>query len=263
MRGRWTTLPAWPNLPPTSFFDWTIAPASTTATTRVLLWNVGRGLGGWEAIADDIRKHDADLIGLVEAGEKVRNLSAFWREHFPSYDVSDVQSGMVLMARGRIEHHETGLLSRRGRYRHFTVSVSGAEFDVVILDFKANPFFPRRPTFEGLERLLTGLQDRPVVVMGDFNTPPDSVWFQGLRPLLTPAFESAGEGYAPTWPVPLPVLTLDQIWASGNVAVGLAEAGWSWRSDHRPVIAELVVAEGAPSTRLAVPETVHFRHRSE
>ena len=43
-------------------------------------------------------------------------------------------------------------------------------------------------------------------------------------------------GFAPTWPVPCPVLSLDHVWASRSLAVRTCEQGWSLRSDHRPVL---------------------------
>jgi len=75
--------------------------------------------------------------------------------------------------------------------------------------------------------------------MGDFNTPVDSVFVAPLAERLTNAFQARGNGYYVTWPVPLPVLSLDQVWASREVELRDCELGWTWRSDHRPVVVTL------------------------
>lgn len=77
--------------------------------------------------------------------------------------------------------------------------------------------------------------------MGDFNTPPDSVHFKPIRQGFRNAFEIRGNGYSATWPIPLPLLTIDQIWTSHGIRVSRCECAWSWYSDHRPLLAELVI----------------------
>jgi endonuclease/exonuclease/phosphatase (EEP) superfamily protein YafD len=77
-----------------------------------------------------------------------------------------------------------------------------------------------------------------LIVLGDFNTPADSAFFRPLRAFATNAFEVAGSGCAATWPMPLPVLSLDQMWTTGRLRAVRCEHMLSWRSDHRAVRAE-------------------------
>ena len=75
--------------------------------------------------------------------------------------------------------------------------------------------------------------------MGDFNTPDDSILMEPLHAHCQLAFRERGSGYAATWPMPLPVLTLDQVWINSQVTVAKSEYGWSLDSDHRPAICHL------------------------
>jgi endonuclease/exonuclease/phosphatase family metal-dependent hydrolase len=82
-----------------------------------------------------------------------------------------------------------------------------------------------------------------VVLMGDFNTPSDSVHFDSLRQGFQNAFETGGNGNAATWPVPLPVLAIDHIWTNRLVRVHSARHAGSVQSDHKAVFAELSFSE--------------------
>ena len=83
-----------------------------------------------------------------------------------------------------------------------------------------------------------------VIVMGDFNTPLESRYFDGLQALgLRNAFTSAGRGWAETWGLGLPIVAIDQIWLGNGLAASFAAHG-EWKgSDHRPVFARLAMRE--------------------
>lgn len=215
-------------------------PGDSDQAARVLAWNVARGMLGWSGVLSEIRQRDADVIGLVEAGRNPDAMRVFWKQHFPEYDVGAFKHGMVLLAKGKITLHRTGHLRYCGWFAHCEVDLGkGDPLHVVLVDFKANPVRTRRYPFDALYKVLTPLVDKPVLLMGDFNTPTDSVFFRPLRRYYSNAFELAGNGYVATWPMPLPVLPLDQAWFSPGILVNRCELGWTWASDHRPLELEV------------------------
>lgn len=146
---------------------------------------------------------------------------------------------MVLLARGAVIAKAMGDLGRGGKYGHYEVHLAGRTLDVLLVDIASNPFRSRREAMARLVDLIDRLADRPLIVMGDFNTPVDSVFVAPLAERLANAFEACGNGYNVTWPVPIPVLSLDQVWASPQVKLGACELPWTLRSDHRPVVVTL------------------------
>jgi endonuclease/exonuclease/phosphatase (EEP) superfamily protein YafD len=109
----------------------------------------------------------------------------------------------------------------------------------------------------------------PVVVAGDFNaTRYHSSFRRLLSADLGDAHERRGRGWATTWPQdrwPLPpLLRLDHVLVSPDIGVRSVREGLGHGSDHRPIIAELVLRSGAaapsrlegrdhPASRAAVP----------
>ena len=99
----------------------------------------------------------------------------------------------------------------------------------------------RRPLLE-LAQLAVKLSDRPLIIMGDFNTPDDSILLEPLMAHFRLAMREQGTGFTATWPIPLPVLTLDQIWVNEFVDVWECHNSWSRLSDHRPILGRLTIS---------------------
>ena len=100
-----------------------------------------------------------------------------------------------------------------------------------------------REVVERVFELARETPDLPTIVMGDFNTPIDSVWFDGARDDFTHAFEQAGRGMLTTWPAPAPLLAIDHIWLSRQFRIDCASIGWSWASDHRPIVTDVLLPD--------------------
>jgi endonuclease/exonuclease/phosphatase (EEP) superfamily protein YafD len=84
----------------------------------------------------------------------------------------------------------------------------------------------------------------PTLLAGDFNSTRDQALHVALRTPLTDAFEAGGRGFGPTihlmgW---LPI-RIDYIYASDDFAVQAAEVLSRDCSDHRPVVADLVLRD--------------------
>jgi endonuclease/exonuclease/phosphatase (EEP) superfamily protein YafD len=212
--------------------------AGSESAVRVAYWNVARGRGGYDAVAEELRRLDADVLALGEAVPDTPEMADFWRAALPGRVVVRFGGGLVAAVRGEVADCDSGPLADGGRYGRCRVTVRGRTFTLVAVDLASDPWRSRRPALEALDGLLAGV-DGPAVVMGDFNTPADSAHFAPLRRRFDHAFETAGDGPMLTWPVPLPVLALDHIWVDRRLTVGRCRLGWSWLSDHRSVTVEL------------------------
>lgn len=90
----------------------------------------------------------------------------------------------------------------------------------------------------------------PLVVAGDFNATRFHPSFRRLlSERLEDAHEQRGRGWATTWPRdrwPLPpLMRLDHVLVSPDIGVRSVKEGLGQGSDHRPIIAELVLQSGA------------------
>jgi endonuclease/exonuclease/phosphatase (EEP) superfamily protein YafD len=220
-----------------SHYSWH-APSSAEHPIRIAVWNVARGVGGWRQLGAHVRDFDADIVGLVEAGWSSSQQTAMWREALPEYQSTRMMAGLIILTRGEVEILSQSYSLGYARYQIARVAIEGRALIVVLVDVSSSLWISRRKAFVAIREALLPYRDQPLLLLGDFNTPPESCWFDGLRGTMANALESAGNGYTGTWPSLLPVLRLDQIWTAGVRAVS-CEVGFSWRSDHRPVVATI------------------------
>lgn len=81
------------------------------------------------------------------------------------------------------------------------------------------------------------IQDRPLVIGGDFNTSPDKVIAEPLNALAEDTFAKVGTGWGGTGTNDYPVVRFDQIWLSKGLIPRTAWVQKTVNSDHRMVLA--------------------------
>lgn len=225
-------------------FRWSAARQPPPNALKVVFWNVGRGqFASWDRIAEQLSRFDADVLALAEANADEVQTREFWQSRLPGYLPLPLHGGMVLLVKGEATQHAAGQLARAGRFRRVAVAVRGVQFDMILADIISDPLSPRGPPLGKLFEIMQAQGTTPMLVVGDFNTPPSSVCFDGWRVDWSRAWDVAGSGYQATWPQPLPVLTLDHVWGNRELTFHRCVCGWSSCSDHRPVIVELTVRD--------------------
>ncbi len=209
-------------------------------------WNVSSGGLGWDPITSQIRSWDADIIGLAESNlhfstDDPAARRKYWKQRFDGYNVIRFPRGMRLITKYPAEEISKGKLALRSNYGIARVQIGEQTVHVVMADLLSGPRLPRGPSFVALMKLVRDLPPGPVVLMGDMNTPTESVHIDDLREGFRNAFEEKGTGFYHSWPMPFPVLPLDQVWVNEGFEVGSCDLQWTTRSDHRPMVVTLTL----------------------
>lgn len=223
-------------------------PEPPARSLRIAFWNVSHGNFSYDAVARQILAMDADVVALTEAIENGQSRE-FWKQRCPDYAALTPGAGITLLVRGDATLLERGRAGNICDWRIADVTTKSVAFKVGVVDFAARPSRYRKPGFEAMRELFDRFANEPFLLAGDFNTPPDSVFMDLLRESGSNAFESAGEGFRETWPVYLPLLTLDQLWGNRRINWHRCRHLWSLRSDHRPVVAEFEIRPSLPSEK--------------
>lgn len=217
---------------------------------RVVYWNIARGkFAGWSQLADRIREFDADIVAIAEATDDEVQSQDFWKPRFSGYSSLTLGDGLVVLVKGTVLEKPCDVQVKDGTIRHLSLKIGGTPLELILADLPSHPLVSRGPILGSLFQLMESLRDRPTLVVGDFNTPPTSVWFQPWRKDWRHAWEVAGHGYRPTWPLPVPVLALDHVWGNDLLTFHDCAGGWSRASDHRPLIVEFTLnTDRSPKT---------------
>ena len=219
--------------------DWQWRPAPTArGQLRVVHWNVDRP--DWRQVWTFtwLAEQDADIIAIAEREPKRRNMAARWETAFPGYKQVPQRGETLLLVRGDVLSTKKEMRSEGSYTTAVRVRIRGREVTVLQADINGTPWVSRAKTLGKLADIVRKHRDENLLLVGDFNTPLDSVCFAPIRQELSNAFETAGRGYRATWPMPLPVLSLDQMWTSPGLRAVRCEHIGFWSSDHRAIRAE-------------------------
>ncbi|MGW2035492.1 endonuclease/exonuclease/phosphatase family protein [Streptomyces sp. NPDC001811] len=249
-------------------------PAAPRVPLRVATYNIHAGAGedgvfDLDRTAAAIRDLDADVIGLEEVDVHWGARSGFTDEarelagrlgmrvfFAPIYDLPPAtpgaqrrQYGVAVLSREPVRgawNHEITRLSTQTPdpvpapapgFAEVTVGVRGVLVHVYAthLDYRADPSV-RRAQVDDMLGVLAA--DRgPKVLLGDFNAEPGAPELARLWGPLADAAPGGGK----TYPAADPVRRIDVVTVSPDVTVtGTHESGTT-ASDHRPVVADLLL----------------------
>lgn len=204
---------------------------------RVLFWNLARPAGvheGMVELVDELRPH---IAAFVEPGRGAGEWLKDYEARLPGYQAAWMPRGILWLARTPSRYRERGKLEGAGAFARFDVSGLGPVFPVVVADVYQHPFHSRKGQLDEVLAHSLGLSD--ALLAGDFNTPLESAHLAPIRARFTNALEAAGRGFKETWPLGLPLLSLDQVWAGPDWDV--VEARKIWRVEHSDHAAVFVV----------------------
>ncbi|MHA1517572.1 MAG: endonuclease/exonuclease/phosphatase family protein [Alphaproteobacteria bacterium] len=225
------------------------APQDAERFLRVVTFNLwGRNDHDLDRVAKFIKEMDADAVVL----EDVRSSHAPFIESLDelyAYRVGDnglvILSKHAMLAEGRnLRAGQLCWMSRNIRW--VQLGVNGKSVTLVGVHL-TRPFYPalQKSDIEALTRFAE-TQSGPLILAGDFNMTP---WTVKMRTFTEATNLGRYNTYYPTWPmrwrsVPLlPLLPIDNIFASEHFANISTRPGPRLDSDHRALISDLALIE--------------------
>ena len=184
-------------------------PPAPAGGPVVSVWNAGRALDRKPAAWPELAA--SDVSAVIECGTFDERMAPLHRRD-PDHEWRRFDGSTMLGVRGKIMSHES--LGVHDLFRCHRVRVAlprprradggRRRYPLATMDF------PRA----SLAAILRAAGDDPrAIILGDFNTPPESVWFREWRTRgFTLANDAPRRGFRETWAYGLPLLTLDHVW---------------------------------------------------
>ena len=212
-------------------------PSAGKQEFRALYWNLSRPKTPSADLISLVRQLQPDVVGCGEPGPNFMAQGGDYEKALPGYTCHLMPRGLFVLSKWPVKMLGRGKLDSLGAFAYFDVSAPQGEVRLVLVDVWADPLLPRKRSLE--EALSYAEGGQRCLIMGDFNTPAESVWFTPYRAKMSHALEAGGSGFRETWFWRLPLLSLDHIWAGRDWRVLEAQKIHRWSSDHAAVFVRL------------------------
>jgi endonuclease/exonuclease/phosphatase (EEP) superfamily protein YafD len=242
---------------------------------RVMTYNAKAYLaeerpGGFERLVAEVQRHDPDLLVMQDAGELTEQRDKAPASVAPLFDRHSVYTvgQYIIVSRLPLRDCHTQDITHGvhdQKLARCTVTAHGIDIDVVtthLLSPREGLNATRRERLQGLDEWRQNFVDRfgqaqklaghiaprtrPMILAGDLNAPEAAAVMRTLlRTGLRDAFSSAALGYGYTHGHSLRLgfsfLRIDHVLVSPEVGVVDSFTGGGQASEHRPVIADLLL----------------------
>ena len=231
--------------------------------------------GGFNELAQEVALHNPDILVMQDAGALLGARVSTTLPRKPVFGLPEVYAAGQYIVASRFPLRRCamayfGAHSEDTSYVHCVAMVRGVELNVVTAHFESprdGLNAARREGLDGVDEwrrnyeyrlaqaraLAIDLRSihRPLIVAGDLNAPESSPVIRALLPVgLRDAFSSVGRGFGYSYGHALRVgfsfLRIDHILVSPEIGLRQCFAGNAQASEHRPVIADLVMPRPEP-----------------
>lgn len=211
-------------------------PQIDNKTSSVMFWNTAdRKTLPLDIIIKTVEEVAPDVIGFVEAENASEEDLTLLHSKFPKYQFQILPGNMFVGIKGEIK--EINNIAEKSSYdiNFIKAHISTGNITIALTDTFQNPAMDKRTT---LNTVLDLVQlEQADLVIGDFNTPYESVHFRNYEKYFK-SFHNYGQGFSATWPYGLPLLEIDQIYISPKyVPIFLQKFNHPTASDHKMLIA--------------------------
>ncbi len=200
---------------------------------EVVVWNAGHDQSFEDAFLEN--KKIPDVLVLIECNLKSIQET---RNTYPNYYFHESEEEIGIFSKTPLK-----IISEVTSETNSTVlKFSTNNIIFYAVDLTADVFNSRK---EELQFVYSNIEYHSnSVVLGDFNTPLESIYFEDFKANYNHAFSVKGNGFKETWFWNLPLLSLDHIWVSHNLIINKTNKIKTWKSDHnmlRTYISRLII----------------------
>ncbi len=172
----------------------------------------------------DACKSLPDLVVLVEYhAEEIGQIKA---KHPSAYFYWHEDSEIGVFSKAPISVKEIVVSKHKSVIINFTTQ----RLNCFAVDVNSSLLVSRQEELAFVNRTI--LNKQPSIVLGDFNLPYESIFFNTIKANFNHVLTKKGNGFRETWFWNIPLLSLDHIWVSKDLNILNADKMSTWKSDH-------------------------------
>lgn len=200
-----------------------------------LFWNVAQNQPlPTGTLIKNIKSTNSDIVALVEAVNVSNEDLDILSNALPEYQFRPLYGTMLVGVRGHIETIKFKAKNSVYKLNHITALIDGEKKNIVIIDINAVPMIDKAISIGYIDSYLQ--KHRADIILGDFNTPYESIFLDAFKSDYK-SLHPYSIGMTSTWPLPFPVIEIDQIWLERSYQpIQLKKYAFP-ESDHKLLVA--------------------------
>lgn len=193
----------------------------THPAIEIVFWNASHDRDFDEAFK--VNKGVPDILVLAEDGDF--KISAF-KLKYPVYNFYKSVYGISIFSKSEIKI----LNETSSKYATSVVNFQTYNLNIYVVDVAASIDVPRSWELGFVNSVIK--ESKNTIVLGDFNVPLESKYFNTIKANFNNAFAEKGNGFQETWFWNLPLLSLNHIWVSKDLHILKTKKINTFKSDH-------------------------------
>lgn len=210
--------------------------SSSANNSHILFWNVAQSQPlPTDIIIKHIKQHNPEIVALGEAFHVSQNDIEIFEAACPEYQFRILYGTMLIAVKGVVNdvHYEAD--AEVYRLNYITATINQKPVYIMFVDIFADPLLNKEIPLGIIHEFS---KKNPVdMLIGDFNTPYESIFFKEYKTNFN-SFHPYSIGMTYTWPIPMPVIEIDQIWLAKSYQPLKLQKFCYKNSDHKLLIAE-------------------------
>ena len=188
---------------------------------EIVFWNVSR-----DNNFEDAFKKNGGIPDLMVLAESRKNDIEMFKQKYPNYYFYKSYRELFIFSKTPIER------TRENTSKHGStvISFKTANINFYAIDVQGSPDVPREWELRYVNESIQKTES--TIVLGDFNTPYESMHLKQFKKKFNQAFNEKGNGFRETWFYNIPYLSLDHIWVSKDLKVLKTKKFYTTESDH-------------------------------
>jgi vancomycin resistance protein VanJ len=207
-------------------------PPPSDGEYRLVFWNV-QGHLHRDAVGELLAEKKADLYVFTEipSSASVERLSRMLAGQLGSEYSFDTFGELAVIGRGSLVWGSAVVDLGRFKVWPLIWTHDERQTKILVVDLPSELNVPRDPLLRIVNDTIA--REKPDIVVGDFNAPRRSRALSELPAGYAHAYDSIGRDWGYTWPVPAPLLAIDQCIYSESIVPRRYTLESTWQSDHR------------------------------
>lgn len=210
------------------------AVAASGEGPRVFLWNIGHVRAVPPALHELITELAPDAVVLAEAENLgAAGMAELMKQH-DGFRAVELEDGVSCLVRGTFSPPSSRQLGWRVSVNVVTATFARlpGEYRLCLTDIPPFPPVPRTDYLDAIRKEAG--EGKRTIIAADFNTPLDSAGFDAWRREYRHGFADCESWHGPleTWCFGVPVLAIDHIWMSQDLAPRSARKESRFGQDH-------------------------------